>query len=283
MPLAEKRDEALSMYASSTGDVNTPCMLFEANFDKQYASAKELIDEFRQIYPNTQSNIKDKDIGDFMNRYCQVLKTHKKLSCYSEYKNKELLSADEKVNYNIKYLGCRDKIIAQRKASQEVFETEMPIDIDESALELIRSENVDINYILWLISKGEEKKKIMQKVYCNTRIRSCAPLIDEFIDKWEGTEKREDLSVDKEWKGFISNKQNEELDEIISEFNFKIEERENIKEVLLEEEKDKILQGNWLRNILPHSSYFDTASQEQIKKAKSALLELMNRWEQYRI
>ncbi|PYC99492.1 hypothetical protein B4U78_016815, partial [Microbacterium esteraromaticum] len=153
------------------------------DFEELYAEGKEIIEEFMQNYPDEQISISEENAEDFVKQYNEALKIHKKLSCYSEYKDKELLTEEEKENYHAKYLEILATIEKIRTQPTVTVTGKVKTEIDNFALELIRSEDVDINYILRLIVKGEEKEKIMKKVISNTKMRECAPLIGEFIDR----------------------------------------------------------------------------------------------------
>lgn len=284
VPLRAKRDEALRIYVG--GEVKfkqSHHLLLEKDFEELYAEGKEIIEEFMQNYPDEQINISEENAEDFVKQYNEALKMHKKLSCYSEYKDKELLTEEEKENYHAKYLESLATIEKIRTQPTVTVTGKAKTEIDNFALELIRSEDVDINYILRLIVKGEEKEKIMKKVISNTKMRECAPLIGEFIDRWKKRENNDSTAIDQEWSTYIEQKKDEELDDGIKENNFKAEKREDIKEVLNKEDRDKVLQGGWLRSVLPPLSYFNKEHYGVIQKAKDFLLNLMEKWKQYKI
>ncbi len=156
------------------------------------------------------------------------------------------------------------------------------IDDLEFEIELVRSVEVNIDYILMLVAKyhdeNMEDKEIVVKVEkaidSSPTLRNKKDLILKFIDT---------INVNKdlvdEWKSYIDKAKEIELNKIINDENLKLEETKRYMNQAFNTGELKSV-GTDLTNILPAISMFDKNTNREVKKQTvfQKLLEFFERF-----
>ena len=219
------------------------------------------------------------------------------LSCFDEFKGKKILSDIEFQDYNGIYLKLHEKYKRERNADKEYINDDIVFEMD-----LVKSIEVDIDYILKLILKYHQENmldkelyvKIMKSVDASTKLRSKKELIEKFItdfntgknaenvsDMYEGEDRDKaledalttDIDIDKLgqiWVNFANKERDKELENIIKENGLKEEETKRFVENCF---IDGVYEtkGSNFNEILPKRSFFGGVSKEQSEKISGLL------------
>jgi len=213
--LEHQVNEAISIF----GDKDAGGIVLLKSFNEYYhgydefKGYKNLVQELLTKYPIGQDIIGEQAEKAFISLFNQILKTRNVLQSFDDFKGKEIISDFDYQDYQSMYLGIYEKIKRTKKGDAESISEEIEFEI-----ELVKSVEVNIDYILLLVAKYHEDNTQDKKVEINKAIdaspslRNKKDLILNFIDSL-----RVDASVTDEWKSYINSKKKEELDKIIQE------------------------------------------------------------------
>lgn len=162
----------------------------------------------------------EEDKKAFVNTYSTYLRMKNLLKAFDEFLEVEQISERQEQEYQSKYVDLRDEFYQLRKAEQVSILEDV-----EFEYELIKSTEVNVNYIIRVISKkliNESKSKeevidiINYDIVSSFGLRKKKDLIEEFI-RTLVIEKNTD--VYEQWGLFNQQKQNEELEIIIKKYS----------------------------------------------------------------
>ena len=174
---------------------------------------KNLVQELLDKYPLGQDIVGEKAEKAFISLFNQILKTRNILQSFDDFKGSEIISDFDYQDYQSIYLGIYEKVKRVHKGDAESISEEIEFEI-----ELVKSIEVNIDYILMLVAAYHETNNQDKRIEINKAIdaspslRNKKDLILDFIDSL-----RVDASVTDDWKSYIDAKKKEELDKIILE------------------------------------------------------------------
>jgi type I restriction enzyme R subunit len=180
---------------------------------------KTLIEELLKKFPLGKTILGEKAENEFIKLFSTILRALNLLTTFDQFEGKEIISDEDLLDYKGKYLDLHDKYRSKEKGES--------VDITDDILfemELIKSVEINIDYILFLVAQlsGNEKKdreivlKVRKSVESSPDLRNKADLIDTFIDQY--TPKGD---VNDEWHRFVKENQKKEIDKIIEEEHLK--------------------------------------------------------------
>lgn len=220
--LQKQTDDAISLF----GDKNANGIVLLKGYKDYYYGYKDdkgnekpgyqgMIQELEDRYPLTGFPlVGEKNKKEFIALFGAVLRMKNLLTSFDEFTGNEILSEREFQDYGGKYLDLKDEF---SKAS-----TEMATDINDDVvfeIELIKQVEINIDYILILVQKYHDSHcsdkelliSIQKAVDSSPELRSKKALIESFI---AGINEVED--VVSEWRTYIAEQKEKELNEIIS-------------------------------------------------------------------
>jgi type I restriction enzyme R subunit len=208
-------NQAISIF----GDKEAGGIVLLKSFDEYYngydkfKGYKHLVKELLDEYPIGIDIIGEKAEKAFIALFNQILKTRNILQSFDDFKGNEIISDFDHQNYTSIYLGIYEKVKRSKQGDAESI-----IDDIEFEIELVKSVEVNIDYILLLVAKyhqdntQDKKVEINQAIDSSPSLRNKKDLILDFIESL-----RVDASITDEWKSYIDAKKQEELDKIILE------------------------------------------------------------------
>lgn len=193
---------------------------------------------------------------EFIREFSKYLNVCHILTAFDDFtKDKDLLIksgtlfADDEVNaYKGKYLEFRDYFMSLDRSSKENVTDDIVFE-----LEFLKEFDIDIDYILDIISKFKKegksleaiKAKSLKIVESSIGLRSKKELIEEFIEEVYG----EDFVKEEKWKKFLAKKKENDLVEIITKYNLNDSKtRDYLEDVLAEDEF--IVQNHQINKLL---------------------------------
>ena len=270
---------------------------------KHIQGYKEMISDLKNDFPlgedrfDSEVITKEKEKA-FIVLWGAILKMINILSCFDEFKDKKILSDIEFQDYNGIYLKLHEKYRRDKNADKEYINDDIVFEMD-----LVKSIEVDIDYILKLILKYHQNNmldkelyvKIMKSVDASTKLRSKKELIEKFIsdfntgkdsenvsDMFEGEDRDKlleealtvgDIDIDKLgqiWVNFANRERDKELEKIIKDNNLKEEETKRFVENCF---IDGVYEtrGSNFNEILPKRSLFGGANKQQSDRVSELL------------
>ena len=213
----------------------------------------KLIERLLKDYPIGTEIIGEANEKKFIRLYNRLLKVKNILQAFDDFKGNEIISDFEFQDYQSMYIDIYEKYRGKSKADAKDI-----IDDLEFELELVRSVEVNIDYILMLVAKGMDKNQtdkeikveVSKAIDASPSLRNKKDLIIKFI---ETINVNDDL-ID-EWQSYIEKAKEIELEKIINEENLiKEETKKYVNQAFSTGEMKSV--GTDLTNILPAISMF---------------------------
>lgn len=221
----------------------------------------DLTDKYPLTEPMTESEDKQKE---FISLFGAVLRMRNLLSSFDEFEGNEILTERDFQDYLGRYQDLRDewKEKAKRGASKDI------IDDIVFEIELIKQIEVNIDYILMLVAKyhdthGADKELLLtirKAVDASPELRSKKQLIENFI---AGINEVDDVM--EEWRSFVVEQREQDLNTIITEENLKPEETRRYIEHAFRDGEIKT-SGTDIEKIMPPSSRFGGGGRAEKKQ-----------------
>lgn len=220
--LEDNVNKAISIF----GDKEASGIVLLKSYDEYYngydnfKGYKNLVEQIQNEYPVGYDIIGEKAQKAFVSLFNQILKVRNILLSFDDFKGNEILSEYDYQDYQGMYLGIYEEIKGRNQGDAESIQEEIEFEI-----ELVKSVEVNIDYILMLVAKMHEGQtqdktiEIHKAIESSPGLRNKKDLILNFIDSLTV-----DGSVDDEWKKYIEEQKQQELEKIIMEENLKPKE-----------------------------------------------------------
>ncbi|MDI3348347.1 type I restriction endonuclease subunit R [Mycoplasmopsis arginini] len=196
---------------------------FKDDDGRVYNGYTYFVERLKEIFPNDDYDrfLNEEEEHSFIKIFNEILKARNILMQFDEFKNKDILSDYQIQNYQSTYLELEHKYRTRKNQKSEsilkdlVFETE-----------LIKSVDIDINYILDLIGKAMiNNNKVINNnidtiVSSSPNLRSKKELIKQFLNKVNSKISGDNsINVYTYWDEFNLKEKQENLKRIIDELN----------------------------------------------------------------
>ncbi len=277
--LEHQVNEAVSLF----GDKDASGIVILKSFKEYYEGYegfkgyKNLIEELSIKFPIGIEIISDSDKKDFISLYNQILRVKNILTSFDDFENLRILSDFDFQDYQSIYIGIYEQFKKKDKGDAETIADDIEFEI-----ELVKSVEVNIDYILMLVAKyhGDYTKdkeiEINKAIDSSPSLRNKKDLIMDFIQTLTIDDK-----VTDEWRTYIEKKKEEELSRIISEENLNPDETKTfIKEAFTSGEIRET--GTAIVKVIKPMSMFahDMGMRRSEKKRSvlSRLIEFFNRF-----
>ena len=224
--LQEETDEAIALF----GDKNASGIVLLRDFDSYYNGYDddkghrkgyvEIVDEIKERFPLGQQIIGEKNQKDFVSLFGSLLRLRNILTAFDQFDGMDVLTERELQDFQSVYIDIYNGM------KPEPGEPENINDDVVFELELIRQIEVNIDYILLLVKKYHDSNcqdkeivgDISRAIDSSLELRSKKQLIENFVAFSEPGD------VYQQWREYIGQQKEAELDQIIKEENLKPEE-----------------------------------------------------------
>lgn len=188
-----------------------------SNADKVEPLVLEAIEKLRTRFPLGEQIVGEEAKKEFINLYGKILRYKNILSSFDEFEGNEILSERDEQNYQSRYVDLYFEFKKDGDSEKESINDDVEFEI-----ELFRQIEVNIDYILILVAKYRDKncqdKKLRvdidNAINSSIELRSKKDLIERFIDQISP-----DGDIDEEWKVYLRNSKEKEIEEIIKQEN----------------------------------------------------------------
>lgn len=244
---------------------------------KSFEGYKLLVEKLTSKFAPGELMQSEAEQKEFIRLYSAILRVTNILSSFDEFKNQELINERDKQDYHSVYIELYNEF--RNKAKQE--KTDVTGDV-VFEMELIKSIEVNIDYILELVKKyhdsNMEDKEILvniqKAIMASPDLRNKKDLIMAFIDSLD-----QNSNVYTDFESFMNSKKKEELDKIIAEENLNREETYNFIQRSFEQGRVET-NGTEVSTIFPPMNMFTPTKDRQEKKNKviDKLLEFFDKF-----
>ena len=204
----------------------------------------------------------------FVETWGAILRLRNILQAFDEFSEKDKLTAFDAQEYQSTYL----EIYARVRATEDSDKASILDDV-VFEIELIKQVEINVDYILVLVRKYQEKhggvpadkelrEEVLRAVESSFSLRSKRDLIERFINNLTLVG-----DVDESWRAFIESQKEVELEKIIVDENLKPDET---REFVTRAFRDGSVQtaGTAIAGILPPMSKFSPSGENVIKKQR---------------
>ena len=222
----------------------------------------DIINELKARFPVSEQIIGEKNKIDFVKLFGVVLRMRNLLQSFDDFIGKEMISEFDFQNYCGMYLDIKDEI-QPHKHEVESINDDVVFEI-----ELLRSIDINIDYILMLVQKYHDTHcndkeilvNIQKAIDASPELRSKKKLIENFINNINDVD-----DVMAEWRSFLAEEKEKELMEIITSENLKEEETRKFIEDCFKNGKVKTT-GTDIDKILPPIRLFGGGNRQEKKQ-----------------
>lgn len=232
---------------------------------KDFPGYKALVEELLSKFPVGELIEGETNKAEFIKLYGSILRVTNILSSFDEFEGNEILDPRDVQDYHSMYQDIHDEFERIRKVEKENIAEDLVFE-----MELIKTININIDYILELVKKYHDSnmqdKEILitinKAIQASPDLRNKKDLIQEFIDSLN-----QDSDVYSDFETFMNSKKKEELDKIIQEENLNLNETYTFVKKSFEQGRVE-MNGTEISTILPQMSRFTKDNDRAIKKQK---------------
>lgn len=225
----------------------------------------DMMEELKEKFPLADPQIiGEQNQKDFISLFGAILRMRNLLVSFDEFKDKELITERDLQDYLGKYQDLRDEWKRKREAGES---TDIIDDI-VFEVELIKQIEINIDYILMLVKKYHdthcEDKEVLitikKAIDASPELRSKKQLIETFI---AGINDADDVM--NEWRDYVVEQREEELQTIITEEKLKPEDTRKFLENAFRDGEIKTA-GTDIDKLMPPVSRFGGGGRAQKKQ-----------------
>lgn len=237
---------------------------------------RDLVGQLENNYPLGQAILGESKQKDFIKIFGKILKIRNILTSFDEFENDHLLSDRDLQDYQSIYLDLYQEIRGKQAVDKEDINDDIIFE-----LELVRQIEVNIDYILILVAKYKDSNcqdkdiltTIDKAINSSLELRSKKDLIANFI-----AQVNVDTNVDEDWKAYLEESKEREIQTLISAENLKEAETRRFVDNAF---RDGIMRttGTDIDRLMPPVSRF--ASNQRAIKKQTIIDKLLAFFERY--
>lgn len=237
----------------------------------------EIVQELEAEYPLGVPIIGEQAKRDFIKLFGKLLRLKNILSAFDQFADVAKLSDRDMQDYQSVYIDTYDDLRPRVDGETENINDDLVFE-----LELIKQVEINIDYILMLIEKyhkdnckdKEIRADIEKAIGSSPSLRSKKDLIMNFVDTVNVG-----ATITDEWKAYVNQRKDEELEQIIAEENLKPEETVKFVNNAFQDGVVKTT-GTDIDKILPPMPIFGSGGKRAAKK-KSVIEKLKEYFERF--
>lgn len=267
--LQQETNDAIALF----GDKNASGIVLLRSFEDYYygynddkkhiMGYEEKISQLIQKYPPEEQIIGESAKRDFIISFGSILRLRNILSSFDKFKGMEILSEEDFRDYLSKYEDLNEEFKSKSEDSESIKDDLV------FEMELVRQLEVNIDYILMLVTKyhksnckdQEIRSSIDKAIRASMSLRSKKDLIDGFINKINA-----DTDVMTDWAKFVKEQKESDLKDLIKDENLKESETRKFIDSSFRDGQIKTI-GTDIEKILPPMGRFNGDNRNERKQA----------------
>lgn len=267
--LQQETNDAIALF----GDKNASGIVLLRSFEDYYygynddkkhiMGYEEKISQLIQKYPPEEQIIGESAKRDFIISFGSILRLRNILSSFDKFKGMEILSEEDFRDYLSEYEDLNEEF-KSKSGDSESIKDDLVFE-----MELVRQLEVNIDYILMLVTKyhksnckdQEIRSSIDKAIRASMSLRSKKDLIDGFINKINA-----DTDVMTDWAKFVKEQKESDLKDLIKDENLKESETRKFIDSSFRDGQIKTI-GTDIEKILPPMGRFNGGNRNERKQA----------------
>lgn len=267
--LQQETNDAIALF----GDKNASGIVLLRSFEDYYygyndgkkhiMGYEEKISQLIQKYPPDETIIGESAKRDFIISIGSILRLRNILSSFDKFKGMEILSEGDFRDYLSEYEDLNEEFKSKSEDSESIKDDLV------FEMELVRQLEVNIDYILMLVTKyhksncknQEIRSSIDKAIRASMSLRSKKDLIDGFINKINA-----DTDVMTDWAKFVKEQKESDLKNLIKDENLKESETRKFIDHSFRDGQVKTI-GTDIEKILPPMGRFNGGNRNERKQA----------------
>jgi type I restriction enzyme R subunit len=266
--LEQQTNDAIALF----GNKDAKGIVLLKPYGDYYSEYTDRVHELKSKFPPGEDIVGEEAQKEFVELYGALIRLTNILTSFDEFAGNELLEARQDQDYRSRYLDIYQQRRIVDGADREAINDDLVFEI-----ELIKQVEVNVDYILMLVQKHRDqfgdgndkeiKESIARSIDASPSLRNKKDLIEAFIESVTITG-----SVDEQWKAFIEERRDSELQSIIEAENLNPEVTQSFIQEALRDGYVKSV-GTTITKVLPPASRFTPDGAHGAKKQK--VLELL--------
>ncbi|WP_096030641.1 type I restriction endonuclease subunit R [Campylobacter lanienae] len=266
--LQQETNDAIALF----GDKNASGIVLLRSFEDYYygydddkkhiIGYEEKISQLIQKYPPGEKPFGESAKRDFIISIGSILRLRNILSSFDKFKGMEILSEGDLKKYLSEYEDLNDEF-KSKSGDSESIKDDLVFE-----MELVRQLEVNIDYILMLVTKyhksnckDQEIRNLIDISIGASSLRSKKDLIDGFINKINA-----DTDVMTDWAKFVKEQKESDLKDLIKDENLKESETRKFIDSSFRDGQVKTI-GTDIEKILPPMGRFNGGNRNERKQA----------------
>ena len=259
--LEKATNDALALF----GNKDAKGIVLLRSFAEYFEEYKDLVVTLEANFPLSENIVGESSQKEFIRLFGSILKFKNILDAFDDFVGNEILDDRTFQDYQSIYLNLYEEIVGPLDAEKESIVDDLVFEI-----ELIKSVEINVDYILMLVEEYLKKKgqtgdqetrdSIRRAVSSSPSLRSKKDLIDKFVDS---VSTKSDIGL--AWINFVEAEMCEELDRIIKDEALHSSEAKTFVENAF---RDGAIPktGTAITKILPPTAIFGQNNNYAIKK-----------------
>lgn len=261
--LENETNEAIALF----GNKDAGGIVLLKPYAEYYETYAEKIAELKQHFPLGEPIVGEAAQKEFIALFGEILRLLNILTSFDEFAGNEILSPRDNQDYRSVYLDLYNEFKQTSDVEKESINDDVIFE-----LELVKQVEINVDYILMLVEKNRSKfgtsedkeirAEISRNIDSSPSLRNKKDLIENFVDRLSTTG-----TVDEEWREYVAQQQEKELDELIADEALKPEETKRFVESAFQDGEVRAT-GTALTNILPPISRFSPDQRLGVKRQR---------------
>ena len=226
--LKEETDKAIALFGNKDAGGIVLLRTYEEYYEGyerdgiHQAGYRDLVKELEKKYELGKPIIGEYTQKEFIRLFGKILRVRNILTSFDEFENDTLLAERDLQDYQSVYIDLYQDFKSGQAGDKENINDDIIFEV-----ELIKQIEVNIDYILMLVAKYKDSNcqdkdiltTIDKAINSSIELRSKKDLIERFIEQVNIS-----TEVDEDWKIFLNENKEKDIEELIKEENLKKEE-----------------------------------------------------------
>lgn len=273
--LQNETNDAIALF----GNKDAAGIVLLKPYQDYYSEYSENVGELLEDFPLGEPIIGEQAQKTFISLFGVVLRLRNILTSFDEFAGDTLLLPRQDQDYRSIYLDLYNEFRQISSADKESINDDIVFEI-----ELVKQVEINVDYILMLVQKHREqfgdgadkelRETIARSIDASPSLRNKKDLIEAFIEAMSVTG-----PVDEQWQGFIAERREKELSDIITSEGLKPQETRDFIAASLRDGEIRAT-GTAITTILPPVSRFsgDGSHSEKKQRVLGMLVEFFSRF-----